>query len=118
MPRITAGDRRCDARLGNAAVDTKTGQRQPPCAKMLLLKLAHELGDQPLERLARRLRMVRRLFQPQRRARRKIGRNSRQRLGFPAQLAIERINHILAVTETSREREPGYLHQRTDGLKS
>ena len=81
---------------GDAAVDPIAGQRQPPRAEMPLLELAHQLGDQPLERLARGFGMGRRLLEPKRRARRRIGRRGGQRLVLAAQHPVERIDHVFA----------------------
>ena len=82
MLRIAAGDGGRDRRHGDAAVDPIAGERQPPSAQMALLKLAHQLGNQPLERLTRRFRMRRRLFEPKHGARRRIVWRGGQRVGL------------------------------------
>ena len=51
VPGIAARNRRCDARLSDAAVDAEAAESQPPSAEMPLLQLPSQLRNQPLERL-------------------------------------------------------------------
>ena len=91
---IAAGDRRCDARLGDAAVDAEAAERQPPSAEMPFLKLRDELGNQPLERLRGRFGMRCGFLEPQRRARRRFDGRRGQRLRLAADQPIERVDDI------------------------
>ena len=78
MLRLAARDGRRDARERDAAVDPEPGAATAAARRDAApASCAHELGDQPLERLGRRFGMSRRLLQPKRCARRRIGRRRR-----------------------------------------
>ena len=62
---------------------------------------ATSLGDQPFERLARSFGMGRRLLQPKRRARRRLGRRGGQRLILAPEQPVERIDDIFAPRGTA-----------------
>ena len=84
MLRLAAGNRRRDRSVGDAAIDAIAGERQPPRAEMALLQLAHQFGDQPLERLGWCFDISRGLLEAQRGAWRRIVRRGGQRLRFAA----------------------------------
>ena len=117
MFRLAAGNRRRDRGRGDAAVDPKADQRQPPRTEMPPLQLLDELGDQPLERLARRFGMRRRLLEPEQGSRRRSEGNGGQRFGLAPQRAVERIDRIVRLAEAAGERAPLDPGERADGLK-
>src|SRR5260221_1012264 len=84
MLRFAAWDRGCDRGDGDAAVDAIAAERQPSRAELALFELVDEARDQPLERLARRVRLGRGLLQLEQRARRRVGWSGGQRLRLAA----------------------------------
>ena len=85
---------------------------------MPLLQLAHELGNESLERLETGFVMRCRLLEPKSSARRWLSRDCRQRLRLSPQRAVERVDHVFGSPESPRQRKSRYIDQRADGLET
>lgn len=117
MRRFAAGDCSGDTRNPDAAVDPKAGEAEAAGAQPPVLELHDKLRHQPLERLACRFRICRRLFQPKNGSRRRLVASGGQRLGLSAERTVERIDDIVRAPEPPRQCQPRQAGKRSDHLQ-